>query len=436
VSSAKYSVSKIVVLLICMYILFFSLWPFFIDIRLTEKVGINPERIILALLVFASLLLYFYGGINREKTSIIRNNKVAIYSITVFFFWRFLAVVLAGGMESFPYWIYEVISNYVLFIMALIFVDSHNARGKILGWLTFSVFVVLLISVIEFFNGKFLFTALVTGESRAALGAISGSFRNNLYRVQGTFEHALVLSQYLLILFPMVLLYINRYLRATALSRLVFSSTMIILTVIVLLMAQCRTSLVTIFAWVVYSVYRKVKNSWQRQVTLIFVIVFAVLLYDLYIAGSNFISSDARYAQLVNGFYAVLNSPLVGYGPGVVMGEILYSVGLKESGAISIYEVNSTTVDSRYLSIVLESGILSLFLFVIFLAKVFSSVSGNIVSGERVVFFYYSLSLLAGIVTMLTLSIYTVMPMFFLIAAMSLVCKSESDGSGSCFDAS
>ena len=420
-SSVKYSVSKVIVSLICLYVLFFSLWPFFIDIRITEKVGINPERVLLALIVLISLLAYLSGGVNAQRLSVLKKNKIVAYSITAFFIWRFMAVVFVGGMESFPYWIYEFLSNYVLFIVVLLFVDSHRARKKVLGWLSISDFFVLCIAIFEFMKGEFLFTPFVTGESRAALGAISGSFRNNLYRVQGTFEHALVLSQYLLILLPIVLLYINYYFRTATSVRLIFSSAAVFLTLIVLLMAQCRTSLVTIFAWLVYWIYKKIKVGRQRYLVLLGAIGFAFMAYNLYLSGSEVAYSDARYAQVINGILAIQESPLFGYGPGISLGEILFDVGESVSGSVFIYEENASTIDNRYLSVVLESGVPSLVLFFVFLWKIFSTISFKVVQyGElKRELSYFALSIIACGVTMLTLSIYTVMPVMFLIFAIA-----------------
>lgn len=126
-------------------------------------------------------------------------------------------------------------------------------------------------------------------------------------------------------------------------------------------------------------------------------------------------SSATRLVQLNNGFIAIAQKPLFGYGPGegsrVIMG-----VGESQSGGETVYV---ETTDNLFLSIAVESGLPALIAYLLMIFRVLKMSSRGVLGavrreGREVNTAIFA-SLIAGVTLMAVLSIFTILPLFFIL---------------------
>jgi O-antigen ligase len=129
--------------------------------------------------------------------------------------------------------------------------------------------------------------------------------------------------------------------------------------------------------------------------------------------GSEGSSTRTRIYQFVNGIIAANDSPLLGYGAGHA-DEVIFEIGQYNNSAM----LYIPTIDNLFLSKLVESGYFSLILYFMLL---FIPLLLMLKIERSSISIVLASSIVSSIVTMFTLSIFTILPLIFLILGLSLV---------------
>ena len=413
-----------------------ALWPFYIEFEVIQNAGVNPQR--LMALVIVALFVFSVTTDSRHFVALReawRMNPVFHGLMVAYFVWRIAAAVLAGEAKGLLLVAFEVFTYLAVYFVFLIYTFRLGYADRWLMILEKVFLVICGLCLIEFLLGQNLFSRFATNLDRAAI-VTETVVRQEGHRVKATFEHPLTLVHFIAIVFPFVL--INR-LRSS--SNFV-SYGLLILCAAVMLLTRSRSAVVLMLALgFVYFVVVSRRYSFDQRLLLwiffgsVFVVfLFALIAFASEFYGKSLFSSDARYAQLVNSYYAISAEPFFGYGPGYPLGVLLYDLSREfaNSGALKLWEANAGSIDNRFLSIALESGIPSLLLFVGFnvvvLLKAFRLLGVLSAMGERDKLLESSiLSIIGALLVMAILSIFTVHS-FYYMALASLVYSTDRAG--------
>ena len=280
-----------------------------------------------------------------------------------------------------------------------------------------------------------MFSQFADPDTRAGLTALMDKTRDGAYRVQSTFEHPLSLSQYLVIIAPLALIFYRSK------TWFLLSLTSFSLIVLAALFTGSRSALVaplgaTLVA-VTFLAYHKYKVRGSGAGGFIVMLVasisllLALLVLPSIILGegsqSQSASTATRLAQLQNGYIAVKNRPLLGYGPGKASAVIM-STGDTDAGAQTIHR---ETTDNLFLTRVVESGIPSLLLYLMIIFCVIRTGARDVYvedPGERRLRIMLLVSVVSGALTMLILSIFTVLPLLFVVFGITLAISRREGG--------
>lgn len=342
--------------------------PFYIGPELATNVQLNVERLTLVLLASA-VLAGAYGKVIRPAISQLwRTSPVFLLSFIGFFLWRALAAFVSPYTVSQYLVLNEVISNAFVFIMFFGLYFQKGTIQPILRILTFSVFWMAFIVLIELATQSNPFTPFASASAGDAI--LNASIeRGGLLRAKGAFEHPLTLGQYVVFLLPIVLFMDRAQLpvrRAFLVAGLLIGigiatgsrATMLIL------MVQILTYL--LFWGLRVGVAGRQVNLGVFLWVLVPVAAFFVATLAERITGNELFSSYTRVAQIVNGLIAAGNAPWFGFGQGPGGTQAIADTVTYASGSLMLWEANLNTIDNWFLSILLGSGLPAVILFSIF----------------------------------------------------------------------
>lgn len=412
--------------LLAVFIFVFTLWPFYIDIRLGENIGINPQRILIALITGVFFVgLFIDRTIKYEIVRVAKSNKILFLFIFTYLFSRVFSALVNGSAYSLYIVAYEILANFVLFFFALMYVRTPRDIEYVIVAIVTCAF---LLSIYGIFEKVFEYNPLpfVTDTNSKALAvAQSEKIRNDVYRIQATFEHPLSLVQFLVLAFPFALFYIR------IAERVFLPTLMAVLIALAIVFTDSRGGLIAIAVTFAIAAYFKISATSNRERRLIVKLAFAVisvpalllLIFLMTFSSSNQSSTNTRAIQLYNGWIAVKQKPLFGYGPGNA-GETIYSLSESDSSAKKIWR---QTVDNLFISKSLESGLLAVLSFIALLInpliRLSSATFESIRHREHKQSGYYVAfisSISSVVLMMLVLSIFTSLPIFFVVFGLAV----------------
>lgn len=423
--------------LLLVYLLLVTLWPFYIDIRLSANVGVNPQRIISGLFAVLFLLGFMPDRNHRMfMTKHIGENSRFYIPFIFYFGWRVLSALSSGRPISIFVMLYELTSYFVIYFGFLICIFYEGRRRLLLGFLTAAALVLIALCFVEGILQYNYFAQFASRQDRIAISS-QEIIRAGSHRVKGTFEHPLTLVQYIALIMPLLVV---------ATAGLYRSSTRfawLILFVFVLLMTKSRSAIAFLGAvfflyfWAKY-ITRRMPNRLPTPPFLLWIGValiaacFTIISFTSEYYGRTYLDSPARKAQLINGVIAVAKAPMLGYGPGAPSGVILYEISRESRFAEKMWARNAMTVDNRYITIAIESGIPGLFFFLSFnfivLYHAYCELKESGIALGRTQEWYWLLasmmSCVGALIVMVILSIFTVHSVYFIVLA-SLVYSTD-----------
>nr|WP_256834870.1 O-antigen ligase family protein [Pseudomonas oleovorans] len=413
----------------CLFTFLFSLAPPYLDFRLHDNVGINLQRflVVIAFIVFF-IFLFLSRGLVRSFLVMVSANRLALGLFVFYLFLRLASCFEEMRLYSFFLLVNELLMNFfVLIFFASVVTSISDVRRVIFYTLSAAFLVAVLVFFEVAIEGNF-FSSLANTSTTAGGVAAEVKYRDGLYRAQGTFEHPLALAQYFLVLTPLLF------------SRLIFggarfwSVMMVVVFIMAVYFARVRTFYVALSIGLLFYLcmfflwggnFRMRGNTRLGLILLCipFVLLFgAYKIYALLFLGSGaeVSSTMVRFSQLYNGVIAIIESPFLGYGVGRAE-EIIVHIGIHHPNGLPIW---NEAIDNYYLSLALDSGLPALLLFVAFLMV--SIASGVLVYRNkdnpldiRWVALSLSTSIVCAAVSMMVLSIFTVLPVVFMLVGLS-----------------
>ncbi|PKO27654.1 MAG: hypothetical protein CVU32_02330 [Betaproteobacteria bacterium HGW-Betaproteobacteria-5] len=355
--------------LLCLYLFLLVVWPRYALVRLPGLPGLSPPRLVqLGVLLLWTYLIIKSDNFRERAFERFGVAKPFIIMLSVFIGLKFFSIFISDfPMQSAKGWMNELLSFYVLFFIALSVIESRDDFHLILKSFTLAFLVVCVVGVYEFYVGRNVFFGLLEVDSDYLYHVLRDKDRAGAYRIQSTFSHPLTLSECVVMAMPLVaILFFGK--KITVFRASVFML-LLALGAFVVLKTGSRSGLGAFFAIAVCALFlmcaREIKNQRSGVATGFYVLVFiaivgcaaigAYLISDLLVGRTlrEYNSGMVRLDMWKHGLRLAADSPILGYGQDMAAGILGFS---GYGGAV--------TIDSYYLSILLESGVISLLVYV------------------------------------------------------------------------
>jgi hypothetical protein len=348
--------------LLLIFTVFLVLWPRYALLRIPGLFGVSPARIVLALVLLIWFYMVFRSPSFRARLGdLLSSAKPIVYSMVILFVFKLLSLFETVSVYfSLKGVLNELFTAYLLFPITLTLVNSERRVRYFIGVLVLAGVVSALLGVYESRIGHNLFLGYLEIDSDYLAGSMADKMRAGVYRIQSTFYHPLTFSEFLAMLSPLLAMAMLSPPRRLAKGVMALLIMPLILYVIV--KSGSRSGVVA-FAFsmavmIAMVLYRKAKTS--RDVTASALTGIAVLLFLMLAALVGYAMSDfvvgrtmsevrsgqSRILMWEMGIAKAVLQPLFGYG--------------QDLGAYALGYQGGVTIDSYYLSVLLESGFVSL----------------------------------------------------------------------------
>lgn len=347
------------------------LWPPYVVYRLGSMPAINPTR--LAWLMFLLPAAYFILSCQEPMARLRRRcaaHPVLVCAVLFLFAWRIISSA-AGDQPLAQIFLLgaEIISCYLIFFIVLAVLRDQRDVFRLLGVLLVAATVQAGLASYESFVRHTLFDrfiALSVDDAITMLDTVREKFRDGHYRAQGTFEHPMVLAEFMAMMVPLA-----AALFLTSKARLLrwLSAGFIPLAIAMIVASRSRSgTAVLMVAVLLVGVLLLLPRGGRRRSTLL-PLAAAMLLLPLLlplayfaaqelfalIAGrshSEASSTMSRVIMLERGIPLLAGHPFFGFGSG--MG----------AAKLGFYDGVRFNIDNYWLGLALDSGVPGLLAFV------------------------------------------------------------------------
>lgn len=402
--------------------------PFYIGPELAPNAQLNAERFLLVLLA-ASLIdrgsaQMFFRGSNV----LLRQRALVAVTLTAYFLLRFISALFSPFPVSVLFVVNEIASQLFVFLVFFSLFLHFDLRRQIGVIFALSIFLILLIVLVELAFGQNFLTSLAPEGAGTAINN-QAIVRSGLLRVKGTFEHPLTLAHMVVMILPVLLfssLGLRPFVRIAAILSLILMG----------LSTGSRTLVVLMVLELgIWSMLRPIRFNTgattftSRGVALLLgpIAIGLAIYVAQQISGTSLFESGVRSAQIRNGMIGIQAKPWFGYGPGP--GAIAaITDGMRGGvGAMRLWRENLSTVDNWFLSVLLSSGFTTFFAFLALIAAILAQGKDVLLEGiMRARLAAQGMDSLAiglwlgclfGAGFMAVLSIFTLHPLFYILAA-------------------
>jgi O-antigen ligase len=345
--------------------------PSYLPFKFSELPGLNPIRITYFVLIFNLLhAILSSKAIRLNIYKVVKQNKLIFLLTMLYVFWGFASALASETkIQSVSYFIRSL--NWIpIAITATVCIKNYSDVKKVFLFLSLGCITSSVIAVLERLYGSNLFINIfpLDKEQVESLSWIAeDKSRGGKYRVAGIFSHPLALGEYLSMCLPVVgsmAFATNKKIFRVAL----FSSIPLVFFAIYL--TQTRSSIISaaisllFYLLLIAAKLAKNKTSFSTAIagwfgiSAVSFLIIGSIGVAISIAQGNSTeevgSSAARLIMVERTIESINKSPYFGYGPGNAAITIGY-IGL----------ARNLTIDSYYLSILLESGIPALIFFIL-----------------------------------------------------------------------
>ena len=356
--------NRIIYFVLIFYFLSIYLWPYYIDVRIFEHVGLNPQRLLIVLLLFLSALFFLKSPAYTltQSALVLSEFKWFYLFAVVYFVIRFLSI---STSDNFIYSLLVSVNDFILlfiFSFLVLFFADNRFKIRLLFYVFFfsSVLVSIYIAIEFLFQYNF-FESFTNPNTKSGEVALFDKSRDGVYRAQGVYEHPITQAQLLVSTVIFCYYMINKN---------IFWLFMPIISIGIYFTGS-RFGQLSLFIFLALVILGHILRHFSREAIILVKFVFLVLalgglsIYILNFSEAEMSSSLTRVAQIFAGWHAFLASPFIGHGPGLGGGILFeYSEGFWG------FRLHKPSIDNYFLSVLVESGVLAFLFFILMLLSI------------------------------------------------------------------
>jgi O-antigen ligase len=358
--------------LMIIYFIFVICWPAYLSIiPLPGGIWTPPGRILLFLLTFFALINFSVSKQAKARIAkIYTAYPLAVNTMLILLVFQFTSMFFSSNFGySSAFFFKYAMSTALAFIIAITVIRSERAILSIPYISTAIVFylfglVLIELSVERNIWAEFMPSWMIRGGGVAMDRILSSIYRNGIYRTKGPSITPLEFGELFAYLIPFAFYFIferkNIFMKAISLVCLVVAFYAALTTGSRLAHVGYLFATVTyIFLWGIRGWIQDARNILGPAIVILYSTFVTLLMFALFASTrlNNMVfggagteaSTQGRIIQWQNGFPRIIENPVFGHGIGRGA-EILGSV----------------TIDSYWLSIILETGLFALICFLVF----------------------------------------------------------------------
>lgn len=315
------------------YFLFVFLIPF-----LTKYIGfgvgregfaLSLKRILLMILFmwFAFSLTQNWEYIAKRISLVYQQNKILINLFLLFFILKIFSLSIGSRQLSQYIALFDdFLFTIFIFTLTILIINSKDAFHHLINVFYYGYTITLILVLIESIVKHPLLSIFASGQMELARDVSSSFIRDGGYRTTGGFSNPIVLGNYLIALFPIIMTYINinKY-------SMIFKMTYFLLFVYAVYATGSRSALLFfVVGTYLYIIFFLFKRGSQLTRYITFVINLIITIFVAYF-GYNYIndliisfggrydliedrSSTARAMQYVAIYDKMHEAPFFGFG--------------------------------------------------------------------------------------------------------------------------
>lgn len=349
------------------------IWPYFVVYHVPGLFDLRPTRLILTAMLL--VWLYYFFKSKQLKSQLLRYKEIS--SLFFVFFWFFLITKVWGVVfSSAPgmtiiFFIKELIEIMLPALILLSLIRTREDIEKVINVLLWMTVIVVVVGLFEYrlqanVLATYLPASLLSAQDYVAT-ALSSRIRGD-YRLQSLFGHPLVFAQFVIVALPFVIyrmIYSNTRLLKVVMLFLLVASLIVLWgtgsrSIFPAIAAEIMVVLLVVFYKTVIT-NRSSFLGWLYVSLLPFLAVMLVLVLTKakrLIMGqshSEYLSTNARIEMWSRGFGVIESDPI----------GALFGFGLYRAAVEIDWKINGKyTIDSYFLSVLLETGIIGFLLFI------------------------------------------------------------------------
>jgi hypothetical protein len=339
----------------------------------TEGFAISLVRILLLILLMslAFLMIQNREEITGRLSSVYQPNAAMIKLLWLFFAVKVFSLSInSREVSQYIMLFMDFLSFIFIMILTMLIINSEEKINRMMKIIFYGYSLVLILVVIEYILQHPVYGHLASQQIKLLTDTTEGLMRGGKYRVSASFLNAIVLTQYLVMLLPIIVAYLykNNY-------SLVWKIIYLLWFLFAIYASGSRSAIVLsvlmVYLYFIFNVYKMGKVF--RFVTALFniaasgVIFYAVYNYintlienfhgrfDL-VGDEQTISSTVRALQYIRVYKKMGEAPFFGFGRARNQTEILGS-----------------NIDNYYFWMTMEVGIIGFLIFLSFVYVVIKS---------------------------------------------------------------
>ena len=408
-----------------LFVLFFIIvWPDYIVYKYEDLPGLTPSRFFLLLFSLSMLIRFIlcFEKTNWIIKKIIKHKGIRqiLLLLIAFFTLQIISSILNSHeiKKSLFASTNNIITGFFLTIFVIYLFNNKQEIRKIIYVLLFCGIFINIVAMIEWINNRPLFMNYLLTANEYTIQASIGKMRDGSYRLMSVFSNALVYAHYLLLMFPLGFYLLN-------ISKNIFLKFITVLYLISNIIFVVKTGsragllliILTPLIFYYFNFMSHNKCKIKRNILNFIIIIIGILFIFWAICNVNtFVelttiglpsgiesSTIGRIMQYEFGIHAFFLSPLLGYG-------------VNEAVKL-VYPFKS--IDSYFLTILLEVGFLGLFIYIYFNIKLFKLFL-NKKSGHFLEEKYIVISIAYILIFYTILSIDKISSIYFVLIGMGL----------------
>jgi O-antigen ligase len=354
------------------------LWPQYLSLNLSGLPSIKASRAVLIVLIVIWLFYMMNSLQMKQNLSSIymRNSKVFALLLLLVLTRVFSLFFSEAPFQSLFSFMKDFIEVFLPILILLSIFSFKEDLDRLLLVFAVTGAGVVCLSLLEIIMNKNIFLFYLPAGFVVSSEFIEQSLKETVrtagLRVKGPFSHPLLLAQFLVVILPVYAYFIFTHTKKTV---RICSLILIPLIVFILYKTGSRSSFVGIAveALVLSVLYLKWVSVTKKASALGWIVIVSypililVAFFVFYLTMDFFVgqtageisSTNARFIMWDRGLSLVLNSPVFGFGSG----SAAYVLGFFSNGTL--------TIDSYFLSILLNYGYLGLILFIAYFIFIF-----------------------------------------------------------------